>query len=63
MIGIAVLALSFFHPGFIFGKTWANANFSVRGRKLVQPSSRSSDASGEEGMKEGRFGVREVGKR
>ena len=58
MIGVAVIALSVFHPGFIFGKTWADANFSVRGRKPAA-SSRSSDMSGER-VKEGRVGVREV---
>ena len=59
MIGAAVIALSIFHPGFIFGKeTWVAANFSVRGRKLPASSS-ASDSSGVR-AKEGRVHTREL---
>lgn len=34
MIGAAALALTVFHPGLVFGKLWAQANFSLRGREL-----------------------------
>ena len=61
MIVIAVIPLTVLHPGFVFGKTWVDANFSVRGRKQKQAaSSGSSEMSGRERAKEGRVGVREV---
>ena len=34
MVGAAALSLTVFHPGLIFGNTWAKANFSLRGRDL-----------------------------
>ena len=58
MIGIAVLALSLAHPGFIFGRSWEEANFSVRGRKL--PNSSSSSDTSMSRAKKGRVGMREV---
>ena len=32
MIAIATIALTFFHPGLIFGTRWAEANFRLNGK-------------------------------